>query len=128
VKIDPFGYLLNTVIDLSNLALSPLSSAKRGRIGAHTCPGDHLGSTRSAGVDYAASRPPLVELQAGNVSIARPRDRARRHVLHITPNYLKSDQRIMVGVTLRSSQTMRPRRSAGPWLGPAESWRSCDVD
>lgn len=39
VKIDPSGNLLNSFIDLNNLALSRFSSEERKRIGIHTCPG-----------------------------------------------------------------------------------------
>ncbi len=40
VKIDPSGNLLNSFIDLNNLALSRFSPEKRRRIGVHTCPGN----------------------------------------------------------------------------------------
>ncbi len=39
VKIDPSGHLLNSFIDLNNLALSRFSHEERTRIGVHTCPG-----------------------------------------------------------------------------------------
>ena len=55
VKIDPSGYLLNSFIDLNNLALSRFSPEERRRIGVHTCPGNDFDSTHSADVDYALS-------------------------------------------------------------------------
>jgi 5-methyltetrahydropteroyltriglutamate--homocysteine methyltransferase len=39
VKIDPSGQLLDSFIDLNNLALSRFSPEERGRIGVHTYPG-----------------------------------------------------------------------------------------
>src|SRR5580658_5575019 len=48
VKLDPSGQLLNSFIDLNNLALSRFSDEQRKRIGVHTCPGSDLDSTHSA--------------------------------------------------------------------------------
>src|SRR3954471_16317333 len=70
VKIDPSGHLLNSFIDLNNLALSRFSAEERQRIGVHTCPGGDLDSTHSADVDYAELLPSLFELKAGNFYIA----------------------------------------------------------
>src|SRR3979411_2074833 len=53
VKIDPSGNILNSFIDLNNLALSRFSPEERTRIGVHTCPGNDLDSTHSADVVYA---------------------------------------------------------------------------
>src|SRR6202051_3782134 len=99
VKIDPSGHLLNSFIDLNNLALSRFSPEERRRIGVHTCPGNDLDSTHSADVDYAELLPSLFELKAGNFYIAMAGERERRHVLEIIRKYLKPDQRIFVGVT-----------------------------
>src|SRR5438552_5134566 len=44
VKIDPSGNLLNSFIDLNNLALSRFSVEELRRIGLHTCPGNDFGS------------------------------------------------------------------------------------
>jgi 5-methyltetrahydropteroyltriglutamate--homocysteine methyltransferase len=98
VKIDPSGYLLNSFIDLNNLALSRFSPQERRRIGIHTCPGNDLDSTHSADVDYAELLPGLFELKAGNFYIALASERDRRHVLKIVRKYLKPDQRLFVGV------------------------------
>src|SRR5712692_2114944 len=70
VKIDPSGHLLNSFIDLNNLALSRFSREERRCIGVHTCPGNDLDSTHSADVDYAELLPSLFELKAGNFYIA----------------------------------------------------------
>jgi 5-methyltetrahydropteroyltriglutamate--homocysteine methyltransferase len=51
VKLDPSGYLLNSFIDLNNLALSRFSPDDRRRIGVHTCPCNDLDATHSADVD-----------------------------------------------------------------------------
>ncbi|HET9884451.1 MAG TPA: 5-methyltetrahydropteroyltriglutamate--homocysteine methyltransferase, partial [Candidatus Binatia bacterium] len=39
IKIDPSGNLLQSFIDLNNLALARFSTEDRKRIGVHTCPG-----------------------------------------------------------------------------------------
>src|SRR5258707_147777 len=83
VKIDPSGHLLNSFIDLNNLALSRFSPEERRRIGVHTCPGNDLDSTHSADVDYAELLPSLFELKAGNFYIAVAGERDRRHTLKI---------------------------------------------
>jgi len=99
VKIDPSGHLLNSFIDLNNLALSRFSVEERTRIGVHTCPGNDLDSTHSADVDYAELLPSLFELKAGNFYIALAGERDRRHALKIIRKYRKPDQRVFVGVT-----------------------------
>src|SRR6266704_3388978 len=98
VKIDPSGNLLNSFIDLNNLALSRFSYDERRRLGVHTFPGNDLDSTHSADVDYAELLPSLFELKAGNFYIALAVERDRRHALKIIRKYLKPDQRIFVGV------------------------------
>src|ERR1700682_1759780 len=98
VKIDPSGNLLNSFIDLNNLALSRFSAEERRRIGVHTCPGSDLDSTHSADVDYAELLPSLFELKAENFYIALAGEPDRRHALKIIRKYLKPDQRIFVGV------------------------------
>jgi 5-methyltetrahydropteroyltriglutamate--homocysteine methyltransferase len=98
MKIDPSGHLLNSFIDLNNLALSRFSPEDRTRIGIHTCPGNDFGSTHSADVDYGELLPSLFELKAGNFYIALAGERDRRHVLKIIRKHLKPNQRIFVGV------------------------------
>jgi 5-methyltetrahydropteroyltriglutamate--homocysteine methyltransferase len=88
VKIDPSGHLLNSFIDLNNLALSRFSPEQRRRIGVHTCPGNDFDSTHSADVDYAELLPSLFELRAGNFYIALAGERDGRHVLKIIRTYL----------------------------------------
>src|SRR3979409_860237 len=98
VKIDPSGHLLNSFIDLNNLALSRFSVEERRRIGVHTCPGNDFDSTHSADVDYADLLPSLLGLKAGNFYIALAGEQDLRHVLKIIRKFLKPDQRIFVGV------------------------------
>jgi 5-methyltetrahydropteroyltriglutamate--homocysteine methyltransferase len=98
VKIDPSGHLLNSFIDLNNLALSRFSPEERKRIGVHTCPGNDFDSTHSADVDYAELLPSLFELKAENFYIALAGERNPRQVLKIIRKYLKPDQRVFVGV------------------------------
>src|SRR5229473_2254876 len=98
VKIDPSGHLLNSFIDLNNLALSRFSPEERRRIGVHTCPGSDLDSTHSADVDYTELLPSLFELRAGNFYVALAGEPDRRHALKIIRKYRKPDQQIFVGV------------------------------
>jgi 5-methyltetrahydropteroyltriglutamate--homocysteine methyltransferase len=99
VKLDPSGHLLNSFIDLNNLALSRFSTEERQRIGVHTCPGSDLDATHSADVDYAELLPSLFELKVGNFYIALASEPDRRRVLQIIHKYLKPDRRIFIGVT-----------------------------
>jgi 5-methyltetrahydropteroyltriglutamate--homocysteine methyltransferase len=99
VKLDPSGNLLNSFIDLNNLALSHFSPEERHRIGVHTCPGNDLDATHSADVDYADLLPRLFELKAGNFYIALAGEQDRRHALEVIRKYRKPDQRVFVGVT-----------------------------
>jgi 5-methyltetrahydropteroyltriglutamate--homocysteine methyltransferase len=98
LKVDPSGYLLNSFIDLNNLALSRFSPEERRRIGVHTCPGSDLDSTHSADVDYAEFLPSLFGLKAGNFYIALAGERDRGRVLKIIRKYVQPHQRIFVGV------------------------------
>ena len=98
MKVDPSGHLLNSFIDLNNLALSRFSAQDRKRIGVHTCPGGDRDSTHSADVDYAELLPSLFELKAGNFYIALAGEQDRKRVLKIIRQYMKPDQRIFVGV------------------------------
>jgi 5-methyltetrahydropteroyltriglutamate--homocysteine methyltransferase len=98
VKIDPKGELLNSFIDLNNLALSRFSSEERARIGVHTCPGADRDSTHSAEVDYAELLPSLFQMKVGNFYVALAGEKDRIHVLKIIRKYLQPDQRVFVGV------------------------------
>jgi 5-methyltetrahydropteroyltriglutamate--homocysteine methyltransferase len=98
VKIDPSGGLLQSFIDLNNLALSRFSAEERQRIGVHTCPGGDRDSTHSSDVDYAELLPSLFELKAGNFYIALAGEKDPQRVLRIIREYMKPDQRVFVGV------------------------------
>ena len=98
LKVDPTGNLLNSFIDLNNLALARFSAEDRNRIGVHTCPGSDRDSTHSGDVDYAELLPSLFELKAGNFYIALTGEKDRVRVLKIIRDYMKPDQRIFIGV------------------------------
>jgi 5-methyltetrahydropteroyltriglutamate--homocysteine methyltransferase len=98
LKVDPSGHLLNSFIDLNNLALARFSSADRRRIGVHTCPGGDRDSTHSADVDYEELLPSLFELRAGRFYIALAGEPARERVLRTIRQYLKPHQLVFVGV------------------------------
>lgn len=98
IKIDPTGELLNSFIDLNNLALSRFSAAERARLGVHTCPGGDRDSTHSADVDYVELLPSLFQLKVGSFCIALAGEKDRIRVLKIIRDHLKPDQRVFVGV------------------------------
>ncbi|HEX8409110.1 MAG TPA: 5-methyltetrahydropteroyltriglutamate--homocysteine methyltransferase [Thermoanaerobaculia bacterium] len=98
VKIDPTGDLLNSFIDLNNLALSHFTAEERTKIGVHTCPGGDRDSTHSAEVDYADLLPALFQMKVGNFYIALAGEKDRVHVLKIIRRYLKPEHRVFVGV------------------------------
>jgi 5-methyltetrahydropteroyltriglutamate--homocysteine methyltransferase len=98
MKIDPSGSLLNSFIDLNNLALARFSDEDRKRIGVHTCPGGDRDSTHSADVDYAELLPSLFEMKVGNFYIALAGERDPDRVLRIIRQYMKPDHRVFVGV------------------------------
>jgi 5-methyltetrahydropteroyltriglutamate--homocysteine methyltransferase len=98
VKIDPSGSLLNSFIELNNLALSRFTEEERQQIGVHTCPGSDRDSTHSAQVDYAELLPSLFELKAGNFYIALADEPDRIRVLKIIRRYLRPEHRIFIGV------------------------------
>ena len=98
MKIDPSGQLLNSFIDLNNLALSRFSAEDRRRIGVHTCAGGDRDSTHSADVDYAALLPRLFELNVGYFCMALAGERDRTRVLKIVRQHMKPGRRIFVGV------------------------------
>lgn len=98
MKIDPSGQMLNSFIDLNNLALARFSADERKLIGVHTCPGGDRDSTHSADVDYAELLPSLFELNAGNFYIALAGEKDPVHALKIIRRYMKPHQQIFVGV------------------------------
>ncbi len=98
IKIDPSGELLNSFIELNNLALARFSPEERQRIGVHTCPGADRDSTHSADIDYAELLPSLFELNAGNFYVALAGEKDRTRALKIIRQYLKPEQRVFIGV------------------------------
>ena len=98
IKIDRSGNLLNSFIDLNNIALARFSAEERKRIGVHTCPGADRDTTHSADVDYAELLPSLFQLQAGNFYIALAGEKDRVRVLKMIRDCMKPGQRIFVGV------------------------------
>jgi 5-methyltetrahydropteroyltriglutamate--homocysteine methyltransferase len=98
IKLDPSGELLNSFIDLNNLALARFSAEDRQRLGVHTCPGGDRDSTHSADVDYSELLPSLFELQVGNFYIALAGEKDRVHALKVIRKYMKPDQRVFIGV------------------------------
>jgi methionine synthase II (cobalamin-independent) len=98
MKIDPTGNLLNSFVDLDNLALARFSEDERARIGVHTCPGGDRDSTHSADVDYAALLPSLFQLNVRNFYIALAGERDPLRVLQMIGRHLRRGHRVFVGV------------------------------
>jgi 5-methyltetrahydropteroyltriglutamate--homocysteine methyltransferase len=98
VKIDPSGHLLNSFIDLNNLALARFTADERRQIGVHTCPGGDRDSTHSFDADYAALLPSLFQLRAGRFYVSLAIERDRERVLKIIRDHLRPDQKVFVGV------------------------------
>jgi 5-methyltetrahydropteroyltriglutamate--homocysteine methyltransferase len=98
MKIDPSGLLVQSFVDLNNMALSRFTPAERERIGVHTCPGADRDSTHSADVDYAALLPSLFQLSVGSFYVALAGERDRGRVLDIIRRHLQPGQRVFVGV------------------------------
>ena len=98
IKLDPSGHLLNSFIDLNNLALERFSPQERQRIGVHTCPGGDRDSTHSADVDYAELLPLLFELKVGSFYIALAGEQDRKRVLRMIQANMKPQHRVFVGV------------------------------
>jgi 5-methyltetrahydropteroyltriglutamate--homocysteine methyltransferase len=127
IKIDPSGDLLNSFIDLNNLALARFSSDERRRLGVHTCPGGDRDSTHSADVDYAELLPSLFELNVGNFYIALAGERDPVRVLKAIRRYMKPDQMVFVGVIdpinprLETAEEVRDRvREAAKYIPIAQ--------
>jgi 5-methyltetrahydropteroyltriglutamate--homocysteine methyltransferase len=99
VKLDPSRQLLDSLVDLNNLALARFTPEERRRIGVHTCPGGDRRSPHSADVDYAELLPRLFELKAGHFYVALAGERDRAQALKTIRRSLKPHQRIFIGVT-----------------------------
>ncbi|SET23726.1 5-methyltetrahydropteroyltriglutamate--homocysteine methyltransferase [Nitrosospira multiformis] len=99
LKIDPTGRLLDSFIDLNNMALSRFNSDELSRIGVHTCPGGDRDSTHSADIDYSQLLPKLFQLKAKNFYIAFAGEKDRLRILNMIRAHLKPDQKIFIGVT-----------------------------
>ncbi|HVQ74662.1 MAG TPA: cobalamin-independent methionine synthase II family protein [Candidatus Binatia bacterium] len=98
LKVDPSGTLLNSFVDLNNLALSRFPAHARRRIGVHTCPGGDRDSTHSASVGYEGLLPSLFELKVGRFYIALAGEPDRKRVLRIIEQHMKPQQQIFIGV------------------------------
>ena len=132
VKIDPSGALLNSFIDLNNLALSRFSAEERAKIGVHTCPGADRDSTHSAEVDYAELLPSLFQMKVGNFYVALAGENDHAHVLRIIRKYLKPDQRVFVGVVapidphVETAEEVRDRVLEAAGTIPVAQLGTCD--
>jgi 5-methyltetrahydropteroyltriglutamate--homocysteine methyltransferase len=98
LKVDPAGHLLQSFIDLNNLALARFSSEERKRIGVHTCPGSDRDSTHSADVAYAELLPSLFELRVGRFYLSLADEPDRTRVLEIIRDNLRPGQVAFIGV------------------------------
>lgn len=132
LKVDPSGGLLNSFVDLNNLALSRFSAEERKQIGVHTCPGGDRDSTHSADVDYSELLPSLFELQVGNFYIAMAGEKEPLRVEKMIREYLKPDQRVFIGVVapidprIETPEEVRDRVLAAAKFIPIEQLGTTD--
>jgi 5-methyltetrahydropteroyltriglutamate--homocysteine methyltransferase len=132
VKIDPSGELLQSFIDLNNLALSLFSAEDRQRIGVHTCPGSDRDSMHSGDVDYAELMPSLFELKAGNFYIALAAEKEPIRVLEMIREHMKPDSLVFVGVVdpinprVETPEEIRDRVLQAAKYIPLEQLGTCD--
>jgi 5-methyltetrahydropteroyltriglutamate--homocysteine methyltransferase len=132
VKIDPSGKLLNSFIDLNNLALARFSPEDRRRIGVHTCPGSDRDSTHSGDISYAELLPSLFELKAGRYYVALAVEKDPVQVLKIIRDCIKPDQRVFVGVVspidpaAETPEQVRDRVLQAAKYIPIEQLGTCD--
>jgi 5-methyltetrahydropteroyltriglutamate--homocysteine methyltransferase len=98
LKLDPTRRLLDSFVDLNNLAIERFSEEERTQIGVHTCPGADRHSSHSSDVDYARLLPSLFELKATNFYLQLASEPDRRRVLGLIREYARAGQRIFVGV------------------------------
>jgi len=99
LKLDPSRELLKSFVSLNNQVLERFTSAERGRIGVHTCPGGDRDSTHSADVDYSALLPLLFDLKAGRFYIQLASEPDRKKVLATIASLLKPGQVVFIGTT-----------------------------
>lgn len=132
MKIDPTGHMLNSFIELNNLALARFSPHDRARLGVHTCPGGDRHSTHSADVDYAELLPSLFELQVGRFYVALAGEPEPERVLKIIRHHVKPWQRVFVGVVspidphVETAEEVRDRLLAAAEHIPVEQLGSTD--
>jgi 5-methyltetrahydropteroyltriglutamate--homocysteine methyltransferase len=98
LKVDPGGKLLQSFVDLNNLALARFNPEERKRLGVHTCPGGDRDSTHSADVDYTELLPSLFELRVCNFYLSLSKEPDRTRVLETVRDNLRPEQRAFVGV------------------------------
>ncbi len=98
VKLDRSGRLLESFVDVNNLALARFSEAERQRLGVHTCAGGDCDSTHSADVDYAALLPALFQLNVTKFYVALAGEPDRAQVLRAIRAHLQPGHRVFVGV------------------------------
>ena len=132
LKLDDSGALLDSFVDLINRGLSEFSDEERLRIGVHTCPGNDLGSTHSADVDYKFLLPALLRLDVGRLYVAMAAETHRRSALRIIKNALRPSQTIFIGVTdarllaVETVETVRDRLLEAAAFIPADQLGSTD--
>lgn len=98
VKLDPSGELLNSFIELNNMALANFSPQDRTRLGVHACPGSMVDSTDPSKVDFCDLLPSLFQLNVRNFYVALARESERVRVLKVIAKFRKPEQHVFVGV------------------------------
>ncbi len=98
LQLDPTGTLLESFVDLNNLALSQFSDGERQHLGVHTCHGVDAKGADGEELDCAVLLPSVFQLNVVNfyIAVAGARDPAR--VLEVIGGHIKPHHRVFVGV------------------------------
>ncbi len=102
LQLDPTGTLLESFVDLNNLALSQFSDGERQHLGVHACHGKNAKGADGEDFDCAALLPSIFQLNVVNfyVAVAGMRDPAR--VLEVIRGHIKPHHRVFIGVVAPS--------------------------
>jgi len=98
LQLDPTGTLLESFVDLNNLALSQFSDGERQHLGVHTCRGADAQGKALSDVDCAALLPSVFQLNVVNfyIAVAGTSDPVR--VLEVIRRHIKPHQKVFIGV------------------------------
>ena len=100
LRLDPTGTLLESFVDLNNLALSQFSDGERQHLGVHTCHGVDEKGANGEDLDCAALLPSIFQLNVVNFYIAVAGAPEPAHVLEVIGRHIKPHHKVFVGVVV----------------------------